>query len=259
MPSGPSSAGEVPDEIEFLRLVQVSFNDQVGIEQCFGLDVQRDDLEDVLGELGAQGLVPVCVPYDRALAQLVQACAWTWQAGQLLPLSFVAWREWICGPSWTCPVETSPADEPQPNSDISERLRSWLYVTCYELLYQDEFADWCFETPEVDTWAEGYVRLSEEQGEPLPEEMLRALLCQGVEQIVNPMLRRQVQQRLYRVAPLLRELYQEEDVWRWAVVAADTLREDSPYPWQEHPLLLGLVGQSLQLVLDRDIDWTVAL
>ena len=95
--------------------------------------------------------------------------------------------------------------------------------------------------------------------EPLSADVLRALLCQGVEQIVDPQLRRQLQARLYRTAPLLRDLYQEEGVWRWAVVAADALREDSPYPWQEHPLLLGLIGHSLQLVLDRDLDWSIAL
>jgi hypothetical protein len=88
---------------EFLRLVQVAFNDRDGIEQCFGLDVHVDDLEEVLGELDAQGLAPAQVPYDQALAQLDRACEWTWQAGRVLPLSFVAWREWIRG-TWSAPV-----------------------------------------------------------------------------------------------------------------------------------------------------------
>jgi hypothetical protein len=247
-----------PPGIEFLRLVQVSFNDQTGIEQCFGLDVHVDDLEELLGELGAQGLAPVQVPYDRTLAQLSHACEWTWRAGEVLPLSFVAWREWICGPSWTHRAEEPPADEPPIGHDISERLRGWLYVTCYGLLYHDEFVDWSFQTAAVDELGQEYLRLIQEHGEPLEADQLRALLCRGVEQIVHPTLRRQLQERLYRVAPLLRELYQEEDAWRWAVVAADALREDSPHPWREHPLLLGLVGYSLQLALDRDIDWTAA-
>jgi hypothetical protein len=68
-----------------------------------------------------------------------------------------------------------------------------------------------------------------------------------------------LQERLYRVAPLLRELYQEEDVWRWAVVAADELAQESVYPHREHPLLLGLVGSSLQHALEREIDWTSAI
>jgi hypothetical protein len=252
-------SGEEAEEAEYLRLVQVSFNDQSGIEQCFGLDMHRDDLEEVLDELGAQGLSPVQVPYDQALAQLVRACEWTWQAGLLLPLSFVAWREWICETMWTRPVETPQTDEPPLCHDISENLRGWLYVTCYGLLYQDEFAGWSLRTAAVDELADDYLRLVKEHGEPLSADLLRDLLCQGVEQIVHPTLRRQLQARLYRIAPLLRDLYVEEDVWRWAVVAADALREDSPYPWQEHPLLLGLVGHSLQLVLGRDLDWSIAL
>jgi len=252
-------SGDEQGEADYLRLVQVSFNDQSGIDQCFGLDMHRDDLEEVLGELGAQGLSPVQVPYDQALAQLIHACEWTWQAGLLLPLSFVAWREWIYETSWTRPVEISQEDEPPLGHDISDNLRGWLYVTCYGLLYQDEFVNWSLSTAAVDELGDDYVRLVQEHGEPLSAGMLRGLLCRGVEQIVHPQLRRQLQARLYRTAPLLRDLYQEEDVWRWAVVAADALREDSPYPWQEHPLLLGLVGCSLQLVLDRDLDWSIAL
>jgi hypothetical protein len=248
-----------PAESEFLRLVQVCFNDQTGIEQCFGLDVHRDDLEEVLDELGAQGLSPVRVPYDRALAQLVHACEWTWRSGHLLPLSFVAWREWISGSPWTQQLELARADDPPLGHGISKDLHGWLYATCYFLLYQDEFEDWCLTSVEIDQLGQKYMRRIKEHGEPLSADLLRDLLCQGVEQVIDSGLRRQLRARLYRTAPLLRDLYQEEDVWRWAVVAADELREDSPYPWREHPLLLGLVGQSLQLVLDRDIDWSIAL
>ena len=89
--------------------------------------------------------------------------------------------------------------------------------------------------------------------------MLRALLRRGVEQIASPALRRQIQERLYRVAPLLRDLYEEDEVWQWAVLAADELSTESVYPLQEHPLLLGLAGSSLQFALDRDLDWSIAL
>jgi hypothetical protein len=243
---------------EYLRLVQVAFDDQTGIEQCFGLDVHRDDLEELLGELGAQGLIPVRVPYDQALEQLTRACEWTWQAGRAPPLSFVAWREWICGASWADRQDASQ-NAASLAPDISANLHGWLYVTCYALFYQDEFADWSLSTAAVDPIGAEYLRLIQEHGDPLNEDVLRALLRRGVEQTVHPELRRLLQARLLRIAPLLRELYEEEDVWRWAVVAADTLGEDSPYSWQEHPFLMGLVGQSLAFALDRDIDWTVAL
>lgn len=264
---------------EFLRLVQVTFNDQYGIEQCFGLDVRVDDLDNLLDELGAEGLAPVPVPYDQALTQLAHACEWTWRAGRLLPLSFVAWREWIRDPflalaagglasegpgadtpEWDATEPDLPAlVPPELGAEISEGLRRRLYPSCHELLYQDEFVGWSLETDEVEALGERYLRLAQEQGEPLEAGVLRALLGDGVEQIVDPALRRQLGERLYRVAPLLRTLYKEEEVWQWAVVAADALQQESPHPLREHPFLLGLVGYSLQLVLDRDIDWTAAV
>jgi hypothetical protein len=199
------------------------------------------------------------VPFDQALAQLAHACQWNWGVGQLLPLSFVAWREWICGDSWTALVETPPADPPRPGADISDNLRGWLYLTCYELLDLDEFVSWSLSSAEIDKLGTQYRRLAKEHGEPLDAGLLRALLCQGVEQAMDAHFRARLQKRLYRIAPLLRELYEREDVWQCAMVAADALSEESPYPWQEHPLLLGMVGHSLQLVVDRDIDWSIAL
>jgi hypothetical protein len=246
----------------FVRLVQVAFGDQTGIVQCFGLDLHVDDLEEVLGELGAQGLAPVRVAYERALDQLSLACRWTWDAGGLLPLSFVAWREWIYGRlAWqdegtaTGPILARP--------DLSDAERRQLYETCYELLYQDEFLDWGWKAPAIDGLVAAYRERVRAQGEPLEDEALRALLLAGVKQLADAGLRQRLAARLIRVAPLLRELYGGDVVWQWAVVAADALRgevpDGVPNRGPEHPFLLGLAGHSLQQALDRDLDWTSAI
>ena len=61
------------------------------------------------------------------------------------------------------------------------------------------------------------------------------------------------------MAPLLREIYEEDDVWQWAVVAATALADDAPLPFEDHPLLLGMVGYSLENVLGEPIDWPAAI
>jgi hypothetical protein len=140
---------------------------------------------------------------------------------------------------------------------LSDAERRQLYETCYELLYQDEFQDWGWKTPEIDGLVEAYWECVREQGELLESETLRALLRSGVEQLVDPDLRQRLAARLVRVAPLLRELYGEDVVWQWAVVAADALLDETPDA--QHPFLLGLVGHSLGQALDQDLDWTVAV
>jgi hypothetical protein len=172
-------------------------------------------------------------------------------------MSFVAWREWIYG-TWPDSGALPPEDR-YSSSEISPVLRRPLLEACHQLLYQDEFLDWSLESAALEALGDRYLSLVQSEGEPLAKQTLRPLLQQGVAQIVTPSLCDQLQARLYRVAPLLRELYEDADVWQWAVIAADALDRTSPQSLETHPLLLGLVGQSLQVVLDREIDWSVAL
>jgi hypothetical protein len=72
-------------------------------------------------------------------------------------------------------------------------------------------------------------------------------------------MRSLIRERLRRVAPLLRELYEDQQVWQWAAVAADALTDDSPLPPEEHPLLLAMVGCSLENVVGETINWSAAL
>jgi hypothetical protein len=174
----------------------------------------------------------------------------------VLPLSFIAWREWIHG-AWTVPE--LPVSEPRLECEISPQAHDRLLATSYRLLEQNEFLGWSLEPSTLDALCERYLELVSENGEPLPPDLLRNLLRRGVEQIMTPSLHSQLRRRLYRTAPLLRELYPEDRIWQWAVAAADALREESPLAPSAHPFLLGLVGASLQFALDREIDYTTAL
>ena len=57
------------------------------------------------------------------------------------------------------------------------------------------------------------------------------------------------------MVPLLREVYEEEIVWQWAAVAADTLAKDSGLPPEEHPFLLGLMAVSLENAIGTPVGW----
>jgi len=251
---------------ETLRLVELVFSDDTGIEECFGTDLHVDALDDMLDELATQSISPVQVSYEQWLAALDMACEATWKAGRLLPATFVAWREWL---TWErteddflqqeahAAARTPQAAHPGSSIPLAERAR--LLRNCHELLIQDEFAYWFFRPEEVGELSDVYRGLVEEGGADLETSALRALLRRGVREIVTDRMRGLIRERLWRVAPLLRELYEDQEVWQWASVAADALADDSPLPLEEHPLLLAMVGCSLENIVGETIDWPAAI
>jgi hypothetical protein len=72
---------------------------------------------------------------------------------------------------------------------------------------------------------------------------------------VTDRVRGLIRERLRRVAPLLRDLYVDDEVWQWAVVAADALADDSPLRPEEHPLLLAMAANSLENVIGAEVKW----
>jgi hypothetical protein len=251
-----------------LEMAAVMFDDQEGIAQCSGAHVSLDELGATLEGLTEQGLSPVSVPYGHCLEVLDQAIATTWKAERMLPTSFVAWRNVIEGGK----VEKETT---LPPLVIPWEKREELLDRCYELLLQDEFAFWFFNPDEIGDLDARYLdrfakRSSEalsildtvsgkaaqrEMGSEADTSTLRRLLRDGVHEIVTDRLRTLIQSRLLRVAPLLRELYEEDEVWQWAVVAADALADGSLLPAEEHPLLLGMIACSLENAIGEAIEW----
>jgi hypothetical protein len=246
-----------------LRVAQVVFSDSVGIEHCFGTDLMVPELDELLDELADQGLSPVGVSYDDLVQALEMACEMTWRAGRLLPASFVAWREWI---TWErthgggvaggakARVELVGAGLSLVGLSANERAR--LLRDSPELLFQDEFTHWLFDSDEVyDLGTLFWEIVEKNHGDPPEVSAVRDLLRQAVRRIVTDQVRGQIRARLRRVAPLLRDLYAEDEVWQWAVVAADALADDSPLPPDEHPLLLAMAAHSLETVVDAEVRW----
>jgi hypothetical protein len=241
-----------------LGVIHVAFDDQEGIQECFGSDVHPSALPEILDTLVEQGLSPVLVSHAVCLAVLEQAREWTWQAGVSPPASFVVWREWLEGLADEGLGSKGLADGGAPERAplvVPAEQRDLLLDRCHELLLQDEFLSWLFEPDEIEQLQDAYLDLLDESDGAIEVPALRALLRQGVEEAIDDRQRALIRERLRREAPLLRALYEDDLVWQWAVVAADALQEDSPLPPQDHPLLLGMVACSLEYAFDETIDW----
>jgi hypothetical protein len=232
-----------------LELVQVVFNDQEGIRDCSGSLLSPDELTDVLGTLADQGVTPIRVSHGRCLAALDFAKGVTWKAGRPLPGTYVAWRQVIEG-------DGRPEAE-TPAQMIPLETRQRLLDSCHGLLLQDEFAQWCLGPDVLGDLYDRFVDLVAKG--PARPAALRCLMREGVRETITDRMRRLIRERLLRMAPLLRDLYHEQETWQWAVVAAGALADDSPVPLDEHPLLLGMVACGLENLAGESIGWLKAL
>jgi len=239
---------------EALMLVAVVFNDLDGIGECFGAPIHMDQVDELLQEWNEPGVSVVQVSHGQCLATLDVARQATWSSGRPLPMPYVAWRELIEGS-----VAGEGVDIGFSALVVPEERQAQLLGQCHELLFQDEFEYWFLDVDELGDLDEQYLNMVESKGPAIDAPTLRRFLRQGVGQLITAEYRGLVRSRLQRMAPLLREIYEEDDVWQWAVVAATALADGAPLPFEDHPLLLGMVGYSLENVLGEPIDWPAAI
>jgi hypothetical protein len=231
--------------------ISVLFDDQEGIQHCNGADLERDELEEMLREYNQQGTGPVLVSHVRCLEALDQAAEISWATGHGLPMSYLAWRDWI-----ERDRPASPAGE-VPGLVVPLGRRDELLAQCDGLLLQDEFHFWLFPPEEIEDLRSRYVAAASEAGGGLDRETLRCLLGAGLRQLVTERRRDLIAGRLRRMVPLLREIYLDKVVWQWAAVAAEALDKESGLPLDEHPFLLGMLAGSLEHAIGAPIGWFV--
>ena len=211
------------------------------------MTVDIDELDEMLLDYTTEGIVPIYTLHTLCLAALDSAVETNWRNEQPLPMSFLAWREMI-------EHGRSEKDDDSLALDISPELREDLLAHCHELLFQDEFVFWLFRPDEIDDLRTHYLSAQAPRG-TLDKDALRELLFRGVRDMVTDDRRATIRGRLRRMAPLLRMLYEEDEVWQWAVVAADALADDSELPIQEHPFLIGMLVYSLEDALGTTLGW----
>jgi hypothetical protein len=229
--------------------ISVLFDDQEGIQHCNGADLERDELEEMLREYNQQGTGPVLVSHVQCLEALDQAMETSWTTGHGLPMSYLAWRDWI-----ERDRPAAPSGEP-PGLVVPPGRRDELLAQCDGLLLQDEFHFWLFPPAQIEDLRSRYVAAASEVGGGLDRETLRCLLGAGLRQLVTERQRDLIAGRLRRMVPLLREIYLDEVVWQWAAVAAEALDEASGLPLDEHPFLLGMLAGSLENAIGAPVGW----
>jgi len=215
---------------------EVMFNDHEGIKDCFGGQTYDPEMvEDMMGEtLAEAGIELVEVGLERARAEVERAYQITLAAARRLPLSFLGWQPWLEGEDPE-PVEAFPLPE------VSPAEREALYARCHELTDLDEFESWFFDPEELGGLRRKYRRLAQRANS---DAALEALLSQAIQTIVDDPRRRLMRERLQRQAWLLAQIYEEEELPKLALVAADALADAAPLPLADHPFLRELMFDS---------------
>jgi hypothetical protein len=233
---------------EQFTAISVLLDDQEGIRHCSGAEFEPGELQEMLDGYGVHGAGPILVSYADCLDALDGAVEINWKTGHRLPVSFLAWRDWIEHEWASLPTE-------RPDLAVPSGSRDELLAHCDVLLFQDEFLFWFFPPEEIEELRSRYLAVAGEAGGGVDRETLRCLLGAGLRQLVDAPRRALIAGRLRRMAPLLREIYEEEVVWQWAAVAADALAEGSGLPPEEHPFLLGLMAVSLENAIGAPLAW----
>ena len=229
--------------------VSVLFDDLDGVQHCNGGEFEPGELEEMLREYDQFGSGPVGVSHAACLAALDRAVEIRWATGQGLPVTYLAWRDWI---EWD-----GPAHRAGKGADlvVPPGLHEGLLAQCDALVFQDEFLSWLYPPHEIEDLLSRYVAAASEAGGGLDRAALRDLFQAAVRQLVDDRQRALIAGRLRRMAPLLREIYAEEIVWQWAAVAAEALEEGSDLPTDRHPFLVGMVAASLESALGAPTGW----
>ncbi|MEA3341452.1 MAG: HEAT repeat domain-containing protein [Chloroflexota bacterium] len=230
-------AREQPDgELQMLDLM---FNDHEGIKDCFTALVDEDELDEMTDSFGSSEFVDVSLA--RARAEAARAYQVTLEAGRRLPPAFVVWQGELEG-------EDARQIEEFPLPTLKPSQQEELLVECVELLNLDEFDFWFFNPDEVEPFVSRYRELFLDGLAEEGDVEFEALLDEAIESLIDEEYRRLLANRLSRQAWLLAQLYEEEEVSLWLLVAASALEEGIVV---EHPLMRDMMDRSLLNAVGR--------
>ena len=235
-----------PDD--YLKLMNTMFNDHEGIKDCTGVDMMDEDsLEEMLDMMELSGISAVDVKLERCRQVLEEAHQVTLKAGRRLPPQYVAWASFLEGEDRRDVEETE-------SQEVDLTTQPELLEYCDELLELDEFESWFFNPREWKGHRKAYRSLERARGKDSDQKWDEAIQ-QGLEAIMDDEHRRLWRERLRRQAWVLAQLYDDEEVWQWAMAAAAALEDDAGVPLHEHPLLYAMMERTLQVPPGRSVIW----
>ena len=220
---------------DYLKVVTVLTNQETGVKSCTGVDMMtRDELDEVLAALEAQGLTCVEVEPAFAGALVAQARRRSVSNRSRLPAGLEIWREVIDAPAQPEQVRMlGPVDEGV------DRL-----TETGALLATPEFRQWFFEPESV--WA--YV--NEWQSGTMPQRSgldggrtLDALISMAARDLVDDDFAAMLRRRLERQSDMLLRAG-KHDLAQLARAAAAGLDPERGLPPDEHPFIRAMVLSS---------------
>ena len=222
-----------------LQLVDLMFNDHEGIKDCFSAVVDEEELEEMMDSFGGNEFVDINL--ERACAEVARAYQVTLDARRRLPPAFIAWQGWLEG-------EDSRSIEEFPLPSLEPSRQAELLAECTELLEMDEFDYWFFNPDEVASFVPRYRKLLRQGQAERGQTPFETLLDRAIKSLIDEEYQHLLANRLRRQTWLLAQLYEDEEVSSWALVAATALEEGVVV---EHPLLREVMDRSFLNAIGR--------
>ncbi len=239
-----------------LKGVNVLFQDQWGIKECYGVDeITIDHWKKLIRELDGQGLGSFLVSFSYASALLADARALNKRLRHKLPIAYAIWRPFFEEEHGRKKSDASLAiAEPV---ELDEKMQE-LASRGQELYQLPEFASWLYEParqlePYISRyWAshslsESKRRNKRKNGQQQGQQciLLEQLVDDALDDVINDQWRLIYETRLRRQAALFHLVQREQDAILARAVAA-MLHPDAHIPAPRQPFLRAMMSISIE-------------
>jgi hypothetical protein len=228
-----------------IKGVNVLYQDQKGIKDCYGVDeMDVDQWEALVGDLDEQGFSSFTVPFAYALAIIMEARGLNRRTRSKLPIAYAIWRPLIeAGLRDKKALAQLPATTliPLPlNEDTIKQAQKG-----DEIFYLKEFSSWLYEPIDriepyitrywtaqntIEANATGKRRSKPRQKDQ--QQLLETLVDEALKDLIDDKWRSMYTARLARQAALFQQVQQKQHVPYLLAIAA-LLQPDSHIPLQE--------------------------
>lgn len=243
-----------------LKGVNVLYQEQWGIKECYGIDeIEKGHWDKLVSELDEQGFGSFHIPFEFGCALIIEARALNKRLRHKLPIAYAVWRPFIEGNRPVKKNKTSlvVAEPLTLNAEVQELARRG-----DELYRLPEFATWLYEPvgdlePYISRYWSTYGLLESSDIEKQTRKrkdkvrdserqtLLEMLVSEALRDLTTSKWRSTYELRLRRQAALLHTAGREQDVMLARAVAA-MLHPDSAIPAEEQPFLRAMVQLSIE-------------
>lgn len=241
-----------------LKGVNVLFEDQWGIKECYGIDeIEKSQWSKLVHELNEQGFGTAQIPFEQACALVLEARAINKRMRHKLPIAYAVWRPFIEQSSASSPGSLEPV---KPLTlDTAQQALAMQGDELYQL---PEFSSWLFEPaaalePYISRYWSTYGLFDAQNPEKLVAKrkgkirdkeqvmLLEQLVDEALTNLLDDKWRLQIESRLRRQAALLLVMKREDDVALVRAVAA-MLHPDSAVSAADQPFLRAMMRLSIE-------------